>query len=229
MHMPTMSMLPISASAMPPSSPKSGRGSVKKLQVERVEALEEHGAEHEREDRDGDEGGQDGEEAEELLGQAPPGQAVRAGRDVELVAGLRRGRGAHTALRCFSNRRTMNCAATFVTSEMTIRIAAEVEERPLLERARRPLVLRRDPRAERVGRGEERDVDVVAAADHLCHGDRLAERAPEPEEHRGRDAGRRVGEHHAPDRLPARRAERQRRRPSGRAACARTARGRSRR
>ena len=84
MHMPTMSTLPMSASAMPPSSPKSGRGFVKKVELERVDALEEDRAEHEREDRRRRPAAERiAERAEDLLDEPPPAEAVRADGDVE--------------------------------------------------------------------------------------------------------------------------------------------------
>ena len=63
----------------------------------------------------------DGEPREHLLGDPAAAQAVRADRDVvPVVVGHR----CHQyALRARSNLLTMTCATTFVTSEMTIRIA----------------------------------------------------------------------------------------------------------
>ena len=56
-------------------------------------------------------------------------------------------------------------------------------------------------------------VDAVDAADHLRDRDRLAERAAEAEDDGRGEAAARVREDDAADDLPARRAERERRRP----------------
>ena len=53
-------------------------------------------------------------------------------------------------------------------------------------------------------------MDEDAAADHLRHGDRLADRAAEAEDQRCGDAAARVREDDAAHHLPARRAERER-------------------
>ena len=52
------------------------------------------------------------------------------------------------------------------------------------------------------------DMDSGPVADHLRDGDRLAQRAPEPEHGRGGHPGRGGGQHDAADDLPARGAER---------------------
>ena len=126
MHMNTISALPTSASAMPPSWPKSGRGSVKKLKSSWLRPLYEHRPQHEREHPDREHRGPDGCAAERLLDQPAPPQAVRGDRDVVFLARLvDRGRGrGHRALRVRSNLFTISWAATLVTSEITIRIAA---------------------------------------------------------------------------------------------------------
>ncbi len=80
----------------------------------------DHGPEDEREDGDRHDGARDREAGERLLGDPPAPEAPRPGRDV--VAGVV-GDGGQYALRDRSNRVTIACATTFVTSEITIRIA----------------------------------------------------------------------------------------------------------
>ena len=91
------------------------------VELELAQAVVEDRAQHEREDSDGHERGEDADSRERLLDAAAPAEVVRRRRHVVAIACVD---DAHAALRCFSNRRTISCASTFVTSEMTIRIAA---------------------------------------------------------------------------------------------------------
>ena len=61
------------------------------------------------------------EEPEDLLDDASPAQPVRLDGDVVRIDCREL---AHTALLARSKRTTMNCATTFVASEMTMRMAA---------------------------------------------------------------------------------------------------------
>ena len=92
------------------------------VEAELAEALVHERSEHDGEDPAGEERGEEGEDAEDLLRDPAAPEPVRADGDVVRVD--RRRRDAHTALLARSKRTTTNCATTFVTSEMTMRIAA---------------------------------------------------------------------------------------------------------
>ena len=117
-----MIALPTSASAIPPSAPEERPRLREEVHVQRAQTLEDHGAEHEREDRDGRQGGDDPQAGHQLFRDTPASEPVRRASDVVRVDGLVDG--AHAALRAFSKRRTISWAATLVTSEIAIRIAA---------------------------------------------------------------------------------------------------------
>ncbi len=116
----TMIRLPTIASASPPASPKSPRGWVKKSVLSDEAPLTIDRADHEPEHRHGRERGQRREHGEDPLDDPAPAETRRADGD---VVGARRL--AHEiAPRERSKRRTTACAATFVISEITSRIAA---------------------------------------------------------------------------------------------------------
>ncbi len=88
--------------------------------VELAAALDHDRAEHESQHRDRQSRREHREGAEEPLLVLAPRKVARRDGQIEAGPDLV----AHTPLRCFSNRRTTTWAATFVTSEMTMRIAA---------------------------------------------------------------------------------------------------------
>ncbi len=71
-------------------------------------------------------------------------------------------------------------------------------------------VLIGEPAGDRVTDGEEREADLVAVTDEHGHRHRLAQGSAQGEEGAGDDARSGVGQHHSPDRLPARRPQGQR-------------------
>ena len=98
------------------------RGLGEELHVDLAEPLEEDRPQHERQQHDGEDGAEDRDQRDELLGPATATEVVRAGGDVVRVGDLG---GAHPVdiLRAFWNLFTITCADTFVTREMTRRIA----------------------------------------------------------------------------------------------------------
>ena len=98
------------------------RGLGQEVEVELAEALVEDGAEHEREDEDGDERAEERDHRGELLDPAAATEVVRRRGDVVRVVDLGH---AHPVdiLRAFWNLFTIIWADTFVTSEITSRIA----------------------------------------------------------------------------------------------------------
>ena len=119
---PTMSTLPIRASAMPPFSPKSAAGLVKKSSSSWLIPLKRTVPSTSASRRDGEERAQERQHRHELLDPAAAAEVVRRGRDVVRIGDLG---GAHPVdiLRAFWNLFTISWAETFVTSEITSRIA----------------------------------------------------------------------------------------------------------
>ena len=117
-----MIALPTSASAIPPSAPKSGRGCVKKSMFSALRPLKTTVPSTSARIATAAIAETIPEARHQLLRDAPASQPVRRASDVVRVDGLVDG--AHAALRAFSKRRTISWAATLVTSEIAIRIAA---------------------------------------------------------------------------------------------------------
>ena len=118
--MPTTRMLPTSASAIPPACAEERPWLGEEVEAQLAEAPVDHRPEHEREDADRQHGARNGKSRGNLLGDPAAAEVARADRDVVPVAGNAR---HQYALRDRSNRVTITCATTFVTREMTIRIA----------------------------------------------------------------------------------------------------------
>ena len=120
---PTIRALPTRASAMPPCLAEERGRLGEEAEADLADPLEEDGAEHEREDRDRKEGAQDRKHARRAsrIRRRRPRLFERDG-DVVRIGDLG---GAHPVdiLRAFWNLFTITWAETFVTSEITIRIA----------------------------------------------------------------------------------------------------------
>jgi hypothetical protein len=98
----------------------------------------------------------------EHLHQAADELAAARARRGRAKAEVGRRRAHSTPVRWYSNRPTIHWAKTLVTTPMTSRITARVEQRRELELRRRIEELVRELGADRVGRREERGVDPAA-------------------------------------------------------------------
>ena len=112
----TMIRLPTIASASPARLAEEAARLGEEVDAQRRGALDDHRADHEAEHGDGGERRQRRQDGEDQLDDPAPPEAGRADGDVV--------RAHEIAPRERSKRRTTVCAATFVISEITSRIAA---------------------------------------------------------------------------------------------------------